>query len=253
MGKSAARVTRPEVVPPLRDGDRLTVREFMRRYEATPDGFRAELIKGVVYVNRWVERGPGGETRVMPPIGGGGHGREQNQIGTVFGTYAAFTPSVTAYSPVTLVLPVADSAVEPDALLHVLPEAGGKAGLGPDNYLHGPPELVAEIARTSVQRDLGVKLEAYERNGVAEYLVWRTSDRAVDWFRLNRAGRYVPLPADDTGVVRSRVFPGLWLDVAALLAGDMVRVLAVAQQGIASPEHAAFIEKLRKTAARKKR
>lgn len=37
-------------VPPLESGDRLTRAEFERRYEATPEKFKAELIEGVVYV-----------------------------------------------------------------------------------------------------------------------------------------------------------------------------------------------------------
>jgi Uma2 family endonuclease len=36
--------------PMLESGDRLTRDEFERRYEATPEKFKAELIEGVVYV-----------------------------------------------------------------------------------------------------------------------------------------------------------------------------------------------------------
>jgi hypothetical protein len=38
--------------------------------------------------------------------------------------------------------------------------------------------------------------------------------------------------------------PGLWLAVAPVLAGNMQRVLAVLQEGMQSPEHAAFVHKL---------
>lgn len=45
-------------IPPLESGDspletlreRLTCAEFERRYEATPEKFKAELIEGVVYL-----------------------------------------------------------------------------------------------------------------------------------------------------------------------------------------------------------
>ena len=40
------------------------------------------------------------------------------------------------------------------------------------------------------------------------------------------------------------VFPGLWLDPAALIRGDLAHALKVLQQGLATPEHAAFIEQL---------
>ena len=87
------------------------------------------------------------------------------------------------------------------------------------------------------------KLRVYQRNGVREYLVWRVSDLAIDWFGL-REGRFEPLLPSDTGRYGSEIFPGLWLDPSALLRGDFARVMAVLQEGIASPEHAAFVAKL---------
>jgi hypothetical protein len=52
---------------------------------------------------------------------------------------------------------------------------------------------------------------------------------------------------DGDGIVRSLVFPGLWLDKDALLAGDLAQVLAILQQGIATSEHQTFIEQLSRT------
>jgi hypothetical protein len=49
---------------------------------------------------------------------------------------------------------------------------------------------------------------------------------------------------------RSRVFPGLWLDEAALLRLDVARLMEVLQQGLASRAHAAFVKRLQ--AARRK-
>jgi hypothetical protein len=43
--------------------------------------------------------------------------------------------------------------------------------------------------------------------------------------------------------------PGLWLDSAALVNGDMPAVSRAAQQGLASPEHSAFVVKLQQAAA----
>jgi hypothetical protein len=81
---------------------------------------------------------------------------------------------------------------------------------------------------------------------VQEYLVWRVLDGEVDWVVL-RGGQYQRLAAGPDGVLRSDVFPGLWLDPAALVSGDLARVLAVVQQGVASPEHAAFVARLNAT------
>ena len=250
MGKSAARVTKPVPVPPLRDGDRLTVSEFWRRYEADPTVTRAELIRGVVHV---ISATPAGKGSSVPPISGGTHGDPHScAVGWLF-HYRAYTPGVESSAPSTLRAPSGDSAPEPDALLRVRPECGGQTTTDDRGYYVGAPELVVEVSNTTVAADLGSKLELYQDDGVREYIVWRTAARAIDWFRLNRARRYVPLPPGTDGVLRSRVFPGIWLDPDALLAGDYPRLLAVLQQGIASPEHAAFVEKLRKTAARKKR
>ena len=86
------------------------------------------------------------------------------------------------------------------------------------------------------------KPHTYRRNGVREDVVWRVWDGEIDWFVL-RAGRYERLPLVD-GICKSEVFPVLWLDPAAVLRGDMARVLEVLQQGLARPEHAEFANRL---------
>jgi Uma2 family endonuclease len=88
------------------------------------------------------------------------------------------------------------------------------------------------------------KLRVYQRNGVLEYVVWRVWDRAIDWFVL-REGRYEPLLPSSAGHYPSEVFPGLWLDPAALVRGELAQVMAVLQQGLAAPEHADFVRRLR--------
>ena len=104
------------------------------------------------------------------------------------------------------------------------------------------PELVAEVASSSVSYDLHAKLHVYRRNGVREYIVWRVLEQAIDWFVS--AGQYERLPVDANGWLRSAVFPGLWLDPAALVRSDLATVLASVQQGLGSPEHAAFVARL---------
>jgi Uma2 family endonuclease len=102
---------------------------------------------------------------------------------------------------------------------------------------------VVEIAASSAAIDLGDKKRAYRRNGIPEYIVWQVFDRKVDWFCWQE-GEYISLPVDADGTIRSRVFPGLWLAVEDLLAGNMVRVLAVLQAGLAAAEHDKFVQQL---------
>ena len=91
------------------------------------------------------------------------------------------------------------------------------------------------------------KLNVYRRHGVREYLVWRVNDSAVDWF-AQREGHFEPLKPDEQGVLRSEAFPGLWLDVPALLRGELPQVLKVLDIGTGTPEHAGFAEQLRSAA-----
>jgi Uma2 family endonuclease len=132
---------------------------------------------------------------------------------------------------------------QPDAVLILDHAAGGGARLTTDGYLEGVPEIVVEIAASSVSIDMGSKQQADRRNGVQEYLVWQSYENRIEWFAL-QDGVYVTLLPDEVGIIQSQVFPGLWLAVEALLAGDMVRVLEVVQQGIRSSEHQAFIQRL---------
>lgn len=112
-----------------------------------------------------------------------------------------------------------------------------------EDYVEGAPELVIEIAASSVSYDLREKKRVYWRNGVREYLVWQIYDAQVDWWEL-RDGEYQPIEPDEEGVLRSVVFPGLWLHVPALLDDSMAQVLATLQGGLASPEHEAFAAQL---------
>jgi len=133
---------------------------------------------------------------------------------------------------------------QPDALMRIRRERGGRSCISADDYVEGGPELVAEVAASGTMSvDTGLKLELYQRYGVQEYIVWRVPNREIDWF-VRRGGWFTPLAADAAGVFRSEIFPGLWLDAAALVGGDMGRVNAVLQQGLASSEHADFVARL---------
>ena len=178
----------------------------------------------------------------MPsPVAHKSHGRPHLMLGTWIGNYLGATPGVDGGDNSTVRLD-GENEPQPDIMLRILPQHGGQSR-DEDEYVAGPPELLAEVAASSASYDLHDKLRAYQRNGVREYLVWRVWDAAIDWFAL-REGRFERLPLTDAVYFHSEVFPGLWLDPAAMIRGDFAQVMAVLQEGLASPEHAAFVARL---------
>ncbi|MFI5461720.1 MAG: Uma2 family endonuclease [Isosphaerales bacterium] len=223
-------IDRDGAIPPLENGDRLTRDEFMRRYEAMLGLKKAELIEGVVHV--------------PSPVRQRYHSRQQYHLLNWLGHYDAGTPGLEGGGNSTVCLDLG-SVPQPDCVFFIQPEYGGQVKINAQGYIEGAPDLVAEVAASSVSYDLHDKLDAYRRNGVREYLVWRVWDRQIDWFVL-RGDRYEPLAPAADGTLRSTVFPGLWLDTAALLRGDLNAVLAVVQQGLNSPEHVDFAASLQR-------
>ena len=175
------------------------------------------------------------------------HGRPHPLLLNWIGHYEAGTPGLEGSDNSTVQLGPTNTP-QPDGLLFIQPKHGGQVKFDEDGYIVGAPDLVAEVAASSVSYDLHDKRDAYRRNGVREYLVWRVLDGQIDWFVL-RKGRYKPLSSRADGTLRSTIFPGLWLDPAALLRGDLATVLAVVQRGLESPEHAAFEARLRQAKA----
>jgi Uma2 family endonuclease len=224
-------IERYGAIPPLENGDRLRRDEFLRRYEAMPGLKKAELIDGVVHV--------------PSPVPHRYHGRQHYHLLSWLGHYEAGTPGVEGGDNSTVWLDL-DIVPQPDCLFFIRPEHGGKVKLDEQGYLVGAPELVAEVASSSASYDLHDKLEAYRRHGVREYLVWRVLDKQIDWFVLLDE-RYERLTAASDGTLRSTIFPGLWLDAAALLRGDLRAVLTCLQQGLDSPEHAHFVSFLQES------
>ncbi|ACK72115.1 protein of unknown function DUF820 [Gloeothece citriformis PCC 7424] len=214
-------------IPPLESGDRLTRQEFERRYSAS-DIRKAELIEGVVYV--------------ASPVRAKRHGNPHAIIMAWLGAYWTATPNVDFYDNPTVRLD-ADNEPQPDALLRIEPEVGGNSIISEDDYIEGAPELIVEVAASSAAYDLNDKLNAYRRNGVQEYIVWQTYENRLDWFILEE-GRYIPLVPDERGIIRSQVFPGLWLSVDALREANRSELLAILQEGLQTAEHQAFIERL---------
>lgn len=208
------------------NGDRMTQAEFHRIYSQMPKNFRAELIGGIVYVASPLKRR---------------HGTHHIFLGAIIVAYQGNTPGTEAGDNVTVILGE-EGEPQPDLFLRILPEFQGQSATDEDDYIVGAPELLVEIALTSQAIDLHTKRQDYQRYGVLEYLVATLREQRLYWFDL-RADRELAPDAD--GVYRIRTFPGLWLHAEALFARDYQRSMAVLNQGLASPEHAAFVELLK--------
>jgi hypothetical protein len=210
----------------LVEGQHLDQPTFHALYEMMPPGTRAELINGVVF---------------MPSPVGPAHGRAHVPVIVWLDYYAENTPGVEVLDNTTTILGLRSEA-QPDAMLRILPDWGGRTR-DEKGIIRGAPELVVEVSKATRYVDLGPKLADYERAGVLEYVVYALDPYEVIWFEqdqgvLNRR----PIPGD--GIGRSAVFPGLWLDPLALVDNDGRRLRAVLDLGFATPEHAAFVAQL---------
>jgi hypothetical protein len=236
MGRMSqvARRVRPRIskgpkIPPLQNGDHLTAEEFARRWDATPGLKKAELIDGVVYI--------------PPPAPFMGHSKPHGDIIGILGFYEVGTPGVSAGASSSLRLDSQNYPL-PDAVMLIDAACGGQTKIDGDGFICNGPDLIAEIAASAVSYELHQKLSLYRRNGVREYIVWRTLDGEIDYFVLQQ-GEYRRLSPGSDGVFRSGTFPGLWVDADALLRGDLASALKTLQLGIGSPEHETFIAALR--------
>jgi Uma2 family endonuclease len=214
------------LLPRLEPGDHLDQKTFHERYEAMPEDVRAELIGGIVFMPSPLRR-PDGR----------GHARVIHWLGD----YQDATPGTDVFDNATAILGP-DSEPQPDAALLIVAPGKGQTR-EEDGYTVGAPELIVEVASSTVAIDLHLKRKDYERAGVREYVVVTLQPERVIWL-VSRGGAFVDHEPGPDGVLRSEVFPGLWLDPAALLRDDRQRVKEVLQQGLATPEHAVFVAAL---------
>lgn len=198
-------VRRTTTCLPLESGDRLTRDEFERRYETRPDIKKAELVEGVVYV--------------ASPVRIPQHAEPHGDMVFWLKAYQALYPECRVADNGTVRL---DEENEPQPDVMMFRNRPGR--IDDDDYLAGAPELVVEVSASSASYDLGPKMEAYRRNGVREYVVWQILEERIDWFRLTGGGYETVAPKD--GVLESAEFPGLRLNVVAMMAGDLAGVQA---------------------------
>jgi Uma2 family endonuclease len=215
---------RPAEVPELHSGDRMTREEFHRIYERMRKDFRAELIGGIVYVSSPLKRR---------------HGTGHITLGGLFSVYEQHIPGVEAGDNATVFLSE-DDEPQPDLFLRILPEYGGQSRTTEDDYVEGAPELLSEIANSSRSIDLNAKRKEYAQHGVLEYLVYCVKEKQLRWFDLH-TNKELKIDAD--GICRVRGFPGLWINVKALIAKSK-QLHETLLEGLASAEHAAFVKEL---------
>lgn len=213
------------VIPPLVNGDHLDQRTFHERYEAMPPDTRAELIKGIVF---------------MPSPLRVPHGNSHGWVMHWLVEYEQATPGTLSGDNTTAILGD-ESEPQPDGALFILPPHGQIRF--EDEYIVGAPELISEIAASTEAIDLHWKKDDYELAGVQEYIVVALRQMRVFWF-VRRRSKFEEMQPGADGILRSEVFPGLWLDPAALLRKDGKRMREVLALGLATPEHAAFVAKL---------
>lgn len=133
------------------------------------------------------------------------HGVPHSDIISWLGTYRAATPGVNQADNATLRLDL-DNEPQPDVSVWI---DGGNAFV----------------------------------DGVAEYLVLLTHEQEVRWYSFAQ-GETVQIEPDADGVLRSTILPGLHLNPARFWQGDLAGLLDVLRRGLATPEHAAFVERL---------
>lgn len=206
--------------PELHNGDRMMRSEFHVAYSQMPQGYRAELIGGIVF---------------EPSPVSYSHGKSHLELGCLLKTYARLTPNTEVAADATLILG-ADDEVQPDLVLRIA--RGGRSHLTENDYILGAPELVAEIAYSSRAIDLHLKKERYKLAGVAEYIVVSVKPKRLWWFDLPNSRE---LEHDDSGIFRSAVFPGLWIHGEGLLDLNEDLTLAAINDGLNSPEHKMYV------------
>ena len=210
-------------VRPLRNGDHMSQKEFHRNYELMPEGYWAELLNGMVIVREPVSA-PHSDAHML--------------LGSLFMAYKASTPGVQCGDNASVILGPKDE-VQPDLLLRILPGCGGQTS-DHDRYIKGAPELVAEISYSSRSIDLHLKKDRYKRAGVLEYIVVRLIPFDLLWFNLQQNRLVKPIDA----ILRSEVFPGLWISPDALACDDYHTSIDLLNKGIRCAEHEAFAAKL---------
>jgi Uma2 family endonuclease len=206
----------------MHNGDKMSQPEFSKIYSKIPEPYKAELIAGIVY---------------EPPPPSPQHGENDSHLITLLTIYRSQTPGTQVHNNASVILSDEDE-VQPDSCLRIRPEAGGQSSIW-RRKLKGAPELVAEVSFTSRSIDLHVKKDRYAKFGVKEYIVLCVEPSFLHWYNLESGEK---LPADKNGIIRSQIFPGLWIDTLALMNADPMVAIETLSLGLQSAQHKAFAD-----------
>lgn len=225
MSATADTIQRAKSRPELHNGDKMTQAEFHRIYSQMDESVRAELIGGIVYMASPLKLS---------------HGQHHTFLAMLTSFYCGETPGTDTGDSVTTILGE-ESEPQPDLFVRILPEHGGQSRTTEDNYVEGAPELIIEVADSSVSLDLHSKRRDYIQAGVPEYLVLNVKEGRLHWFDLRTDQARKP---DADGICRMAMFPGLWIHEAAVCQRDHATGVAALQAGLKSDAHAAFVAEL---------
>ena len=155
-----------------------------------------------------------GVVRIPSPVRIDSHDRQNCiMIGLMF-VYCTRVNSVEPLGSCTIRLNSLNE-VQPDFGLRI--EEGGLSKVE-DGYVVGPVELVGDISNSSVRSDTASKLEAYRASGCMEYIVWKPAENKIVWYKLVSGNYEEIVPLD--GILKSEQFPGLHIDVHAVLTNN---------------------------------
>ena len=219
--------------PLLRPGDRMSLDEFLDRWNRMPELKCAELIDGTVY---------------MPSPVSKDCWLDDSRIQGICSYYAWRTPGTESGTNGTWLLP-SDAAPQPDCSLSIAPQHGGRSTVR-NGLAAGVPEFVSEICYSSRAYDLGPKLALYQSAGVNEYLAVLVEERRFEWRVLVNGSFQLLEP--EAGTYRSRIFPGLWINDAAFWNDGSEALLKTLDEGIASQTHQDFARILQNNLSRQR-
>jgi Uma2 family endonuclease len=166
-----------------------------------PDGQKADLIDGVIYVaspdSRRANELSGLLLSLMQM-----YDSAKKLGGKVYVARFAFQLS-------EIDAPEPDVAYVTRKRLHLVEEG----------RMDGGPDVAVEIVtRDSVERDYIKKRRKYQEAGVREYWIIDAVKRKTLFLRLGSDGTYRAVRLESKRIFRSRVIPGFWLDVEWLTA-----------------------------------
>ncbi|HET7559979.1 MAG TPA: Uma2 family endonuclease, partial [Limnochordia bacterium] len=130
-------------------------------------------------------------------------------------------------APFNMRLPQKPSGREPDLLF----VRAARRHLVRPGFLDGAADLVVEVTSPeSIGRDRGEKYVEYEAAGIEEYWLIDPERERLELYRLGADRKYVIVPPDGAGVLRSEVITGFWLRVEWLWQEPLPKLVDAARE-----------------------